>query len=124
MLKTLTVTFFCCSFAIFCSAQLADSKWKATLDIESGIDVLLSFGTDTLQVFSSDDEMLVETMTYSYQDSTITIIKVDGQSDCEPGKSSKYSLLIKGDSATFKAVEDSCDTRKWALDNVTMHKKE
>ncbi|CAN5184700.1 hypothetical protein BH20BAC1_BH20BAC1_23810 [soil metagenome] len=124
ILKTLLITFFCCSLSFFCNAQLAGSKWKATLNIESGFDVLFSFSGDTLQVLSYDDGSLVETMTYSYDDSGITLTKVDGQSECEPGKPAKYNLPVTGDTATFTVIEDSCDNRKYALDQIVMRKND
>lgn len=123
-MKTLLITFFCCSLSFFCNAQLAGSKWKATLNIEAGFDVLFSFTADTLKVLSYEDGSLVETMTYSYNGSVITLTKVDGQSECEPGKPAKYDLPVTGDTATFTVIEDSCDNRKYALDQVMIKKKE
>jgi hypothetical protein len=96
-------------------AQFTNSKWTTTLQLDSPVDVLFDFKTDTLEVFSLPDSSSLETMLYSVKDNVLTLQKIYGQSQCD-STAAKYKFEIKDDQIIFELVEDGCDDRSNVLD--------
>jgi len=99
-------------------AQIQNTIWKGTLKIDNSPEALFDFGKDTLKVRAYQNNMVIETMTYAYTDTSFTVKKVEGQSDCDNTVLGKYKFTIKGDELTLKAVKDDCDDRSSALNDT------
>ena len=76
-------------------AQLTNTKWKATLQLDEPIDVVFNFSADTLNVTSADDNSDIEAMNYSLQDTVLTLRKLYGQSQCDTSAVGNYSYKVK-----------------------------
>jgi hypothetical protein len=101
-------------------AQLANSKWKGILEIGSPVNVSFEFGKDTLAVMNLDQNSVLETMIYKVTNSTFTIVKIAGESDCESSTIGKYKYEIKENTLILTTVEDVCDDRGPVLNNVKL----
>ncbi len=104
-------------------AQLSNTKWKGTLNIEGGLDVLFNFGNDTLDVLSAEDNSSLETMTYTLTDSVLTLVKLYGQSQCDstPGK---YKYVMDNDELTIRLDSDNCTDRAQAIGTMELKKED
>jgi hypothetical protein len=120
-------TFFCLLVTLLAAgahAQLANSKWKTTLKLESPADVIFEFGKDTLNVTQVADGGLLETMVFSVKDGILTIQKTSGQSDCDTSTIGKYKLEMKDDKTILATlVSDDCSDRSTVLDKTTWIKE-
>ncbi len=99
-------------------AQLTNTKWKGTLQLENPADVVFDFRNDTLEVSRVADSSNLETMTYTVQDTLLTLQKIYGQSDCDSTVAGKYKFEIKDDGLYITLIEDDCDDRSSVLDNT------
>jgi hypothetical protein len=108
--------------AIHTHAQLTNTKWKGTLKIDEDVPAIFDFGKDTLKLTRFANNAPIENMTYSITDSTLTLKKTEGQSDCDNDVIGKYKFLIKGDALSLKLLSDACEDRSSVLDNTTYSK--
>lgn len=97
-------------------AQLNNTKWKGTIQLENKIDVVFEYTKDTLAVSNIADNSNIETMTYAITDSIITLQKIYGQSDCDITEG-KYKFWIKDNSLYMTSISDACDDRSGVLNN-------
>ena len=104
------------------SAQLANTTWKGTLNIQGGIDVQFMYGKDTLNVINVEDNSTLETMKYTVKDSIVTIQKISGQSQCDPSSLGKYKFVINNGQMTMSMVSDDCYDRSNAIGTLTLKK--
>jgi hypothetical protein len=93
------------------NAQLTNTKWKVTLALENQIDVIFSFKKDTVTAFYAIDNSVGEEMTYTATDTSFTIQKIWGQSECSVGSKGSYRFEIKEGYMYVKAVSDDCERR-------------
>ena len=102
-------------------AQLENTRWKATLQINGPLNTLMDFRKDTVLIDTVADSNLIERMTYTSDDTSFTLLKIDGQSDCykEPGK---YHFAITGDNLLLKLLADECYDRYSVIQNTTWKK--
>jgi hypothetical protein len=102
-------------------AQLENTRWKATLQINGPLNTLMDFRKDTVLIYTVADSNLIERMTYTSDDTSFTLLKIDGQSDCykEPGK---YHFAITGDNLLLKLLADECYDRYSVIQNTTWKK--
>ena len=102
-------------------AQLENTRWKATLQINGPLNTLMDFRKDTVLIYTVADSNLIERMTYTIDDTSFTLLKIDGQSDCykEPGK---YHFAITGDNLVLKLLADECYDRYSVIQNTTWKK--
>ncbi|GEO10429.1 hypothetical protein [Segetibacter aerophilus] len=103
-------------------AQLANSKWKGVLELGSPVNVSFEFGKDTLAVMNLDQSSVLETMIYKVTNSTFTLVKVSGQSDCETSTIGKYKYEIKENTLILTTIEDVCEDRGPVLNNLKLVK--
>ena len=100
-------------------AQLANTRWKTTLHIESkALNVILDFKNDTALLYTVADSILIEKMTYTKSNRLLTLLKVDGQSDCENDMPGEYGYTIKGDSLFLELLNDKCYDRYIVLQHT------
>jgi hypothetical protein len=98
-------------------AQFANTQWKGEMGIPQGegqpleaTEAVWDFKPDTVIVHfpgGGQDEV----MTYRVTGDILTLIKVSGSSECDPGSSGKYRYRIQGDQFFIKVSEDSCAGR-------------
>lgn len=103
-------------------AQLANTKWKGTLNLDSPMDVVFNFTKDTLEVTSVDDNSSLETNIYSVQDSVLSIQKLYGQSQCDSA-AGKYIFSISGNQLTLNVKNDPCDSRAQIIGSMKLNKE-
>ncbi|MDE3182407.1 MAG: hypothetical protein KGM16_03215 [Bacteroidota bacterium] len=104
-------------------AQLSNTKWKGTLNVEGGMDVLFNFSNDTLDVQNAADNSSLETMTYTNTDSVLTLVKLYGQSQCDT-TAGKYKYVIVNNEMTLSVLSDSCVDRAGAIGTMKLEKEE
>ena len=121
-MKKITILALILFAAITTRAQLANTKWKGTLKIEEDVPAIFDFGEDTLKVVRFANNMPIEIMVYSVADSTITLKKTDGQSDCDNDVVGKYKFSVRNDVLSLKLLSDACDDRSSVLNNINLAK--
>ena len=123
MNKILILAVICC-FGYAAKAQLASTSWIGTMNVQGGMDAIFNYGKDTLVVINPSDNSTIETMTYSVNDSIISIKKVDGTSPCDNETVGKYSYKLENDQLTMKLVADDCSERAQAIESITLKKNQ
>ncbi|MGI8951640.1 MAG: hypothetical protein ACR2FN_08650 [Chitinophagaceae bacterium] len=99
-------------------AQLTNTKWKGTLKLDNPLDAFFDFKNDTLFVTSVADSSTIEIMTYTANDSSFTIQKISGQSDCDGTTVGKYKFKIDNNGMNIVLISDDCDDRSSVLNNT------
>ena len=102
-------------------AQLANTKWKGTLNVENGMDAVFNFHNDTLDVSSAESGEDIETMSYNTTDSVLTLIKLYGQSQCDT-TAGKYKYAIEDNELTLSLISDECPDRSQAIGTMKLEK--
>ena len=109
--------------ALFTSAfaQLKNTRWKTTLQINGPVNAILDFKKDTVLLYTVADSNMIERMIYTKDDTSFTLVKIDGQSDCynSPGK---YAFSVKGDELSLRMVKDDCYDRYSVIQNTVWKK--
>lgn len=111
MKKLILMAFALGFIALSAQSQLADTKWKSSMNIPNPVECLLQFKKDTLIVLvAADPSMVVETMTYKLKNDTLTIYKVSGTSPCTdtPGL---YKWVLKDEKLFITPLSDECEDR-------------
>ena len=100
------------------SAQLKNTRWNATLELNGSVNTMIDFGKDTALVYTVSDSTMIEKMTYTSNDTSFTLMKIEGQSQCDniPGK---YGFTIKENNLSVKVLKDECYDRSNVLENTT-----
>jgi hypothetical protein len=117
-MKKIIITALVILAAAVANAQLKNTKWKGTLQLDNPMDLILNFRTDTLLASMAQDGSVIETMSYSATDSTFTFEKISGQSDCSTGSKATYRFDIKENALSVKTISDACDARSYYLNNT------
>jgi Domain of unknown function (DUF3471) len=113
-LLVITASLFSASFA-----QLANTRWKTTLHIDGQTpNVIFDFKKDTVSLYNVADSALIETMTYTKNDTSFIVTKTDGQSDCDNGSVGKYGFTIKADTLFLALLKDDCYDRYSVIQNT------
>ncbi|MDN3655234.1 hypothetical protein QWZ08_06350 [Ferruginibacter paludis] len=100
------------------TAQLRDTRWKTLLQLSNGpTTTAIDFRKDTVLVYTVADSTMIERMTYTKSDTSLTLIKIDGQSGCDttPGK---YGFTISSGKLALKLLQDDCYDRYSAIQNT------
>jgi hypothetical protein len=99
------------------SAQLKNTRWNTTLEINGSVNTMFDFRKDTVLVYTVADSTMIEKMTYSSDDTSFTLMKIEGQSQCDniPGK---YGFTIKENNLSLKLLKDECYDRYNVLENT------
>jgi hypothetical protein len=105
-------------------AQVANSKWKVTLQLDDPVDVIFNFGTDTLDVTNAADNSDIEAMNYTLQDTVLTMRKLYGQSQCDTAAVGTYSCKITDNQLWLKLISDDCEDRSNVIKDIKLDKTE
>ena len=99
------------------SAQLKNTRWNTTLEINGSVNTMIDFGKDTALVYTVADSAMIEKMTYTSTDTSFILMKIEGQSQCDniPGK---YGFTIKDNNLSMKLLKDECNDRSNVLENT------
>lgn len=109
--------------AFTANAQLTNTKWKATLNIQGGMNVEFIYSKDTLDVVNLDDHSSLETMKYTENDSVLTLQKLFGNSQCDTSTLGKYKYAMHNNEMTMSLISDSCFDRSNAIGTLTLKKE-
>lgn len=112
------------SLVVTGNAQLANSKWKGVLNIQSGMNTVFNFSNDTLDVVSADNNESLETMKYTIKDSLLTLQKLYGSSQCDTSTPGVYKFQIVENELTLDLVSDDCPDRAEAIGTMKLNKEE
>ncbi len=116
-MKRIIFIFLVTSTSVTVQAQLKNTKWKGTLNLENKIDVVFDYRNDTLEVINVRDSSSIEIMTYTIQNNIFSLQKISGQSDCDNTVIGKYKFEINNDTLSITLVSDDCNDRYPVLDN-------
>jgi hypothetical protein len=107
----------CLAFSGVAKSQIQNTRWERTLPINGDVNSILDFRDDTASLYTVADSSIVEVMTYSHTDSSVTLLKLYGQSECDslPGK---YRFAISNDSLTLTMISDQCYDRSSVIDGT------
>jgi hypothetical protein len=105
------------------NAQLANTKWKGVLNIQSGMNTVFNFSNDTLEVLNADTNESLETMKYSTKDSLLTLQKLYGSSQCDTSTPGVYKYQINNNEMTLTLVSDDCPDRSEAIGTMKLNKE-
>ncbi|MGH2566113.1 MAG: hypothetical protein ACRDE5_16460 [Ginsengibacter sp.] len=105
------------------NAQLANTKWKGTLNLDSPTDAIFSFSGDTLDVLNAIDNSSMETMRFTIKDSVLTLQKLFGHSQCDTSTIGSYKFNVTGDDMTLKLMSDACDDRAEVIGDIKLNKE-
>lgn len=100
------------------NAQFTNTKWKGTLMFDTPTDIVFDFKKDTLAVLFASDNSEIEEMTYTATDTSFTIKKVWGQSDCNNDTKGQYHFEIKEGVMSVKTIADDCYSRSMYLNGT------
>jgi len=122
-MKRILITVFIIFIAFATNAQLSNTKWKGTLNVEGGMDVIFYFNNDTLDVLNAESGESLETMKYTTRDSVLTLVKLFGQSQCDstPGN---YKYVIENNQLTLSLISDECPDRSGAIGTMKLEKED
>jgi hypothetical protein len=56
-------------------AQLQNTRWQATLEINGSVSTILDFRKDTVLLYTVADSSMIEKMIYTRDDTTFTLVK-------------------------------------------------
>jgi hypothetical protein len=98
-------------------AQIENTRWKTSIRAPEPTNVIIDFKKDRVSVYTVSDSTTIETMTYTKTDHSFTLLKIDGQTDCDNSTAGKYNFNIKNDSSFFTLVKDECEDRASVLQN-------
>jgi hypothetical protein len=98
-------------------AQLTNTKWAGKMNVPNETRVMLDFKKDSVVMFIVDEARVGEIMTYSIQDSIITMKKKSGHSPCSVDDVFKVTYTIKNDKLFISNLSDNCDARIQAWTN-------
>lgn len=103
--------------ASYVNAQLENTRWKATIVIENPVNVIFDFKKDTASIYTVADSTVIETMTYTSTDTSVTLSKIEGESECgnEPGK---YKFTITNNMMLLTLISDDCYDRSSVVDST------
>ncbi|HRI20598.1 MAG TPA: DUF3471 domain-containing protein [Panacibacter sp.] len=104
--------------SISAKAQLENTRWKATLIIDGQVNTIFDFKKDTCSIYTVADSTVIETMTYKQNDTTFTLLKIEGQSDCGNDVSGIYHFKVKDNQLFVQVLSDDCDDRASVLQNT------
>ncbi len=107
------------SLAVFAgNAQLKNTKWKATLQLQELKDAIFDFRTDTLKAILVTDSSVLETMTYTVQGDALKLKRVSGQSGCDNDVVGIYHFKITNNQLNLSLADDPCNDRSPVLDHT------
>ncbi len=103
-------------------AQLQNTSWTGRINGDYPRNAILSFKKDSLILYTVSDSEVVERMTYTLSGTTITLNKIDGQSDCDNSTPGKYGFGFKDGKMLIKLISDACNDRSSAFDTTRWRK--
>lgn len=116
-------TLIVCLTACTVNAQFSNTKWKGTLNVDGGMDVVFHFKGDTLNVVNTYDNSSLETMKYSVDGKVITLQKLWGSSQCSESTLGKYKYAIVKDEMKLSLISDDCYDRSNAIATLKLKKE-
>jgi hypothetical protein len=120
--KMITLAFLVFFTAIAGRAQIANTKWTASLQLQQQVTVLFDFKKDTLRAITVADSTVIETMTYAVQDTAIQFKKISGQSECDSMVIGMYRFKIRANQLSLSLISDNCNDRSSVLDHTVWTK--
>jgi hypothetical protein len=117
-MKKIVIVLLTCFSPGLLFGQLENTRWKATLIIENPVNTIFDFKKDTVSLYTVADSTLIEIMKYSINDTSFTLLKLDGQSDCNNSTPGKYRYQVTEDRLNLAMIEDDCPDRSSVINNT------
>lgn len=86
--------------------------------INGPVNVILDFKKDSVSVYKVADSSMIEIMTYTNNDTSFTLTKIDGQSDCNTTTQGRYGFKIKKDTLSTNLITDECEDRSSVINST------
>lgn len=117
-MKKITVLLSAFVFSASAFAQLENTKWKSTVTIDGPVNVIFHFKKTTVDLYRIADNSLIESMSYSHNDTSFTLKKIGGQSDCDDATPGKYRFVLMPKTMLLKVITDNCGDRSSVIDKT------
>lgn len=99
------------------NAQVANTQWQGSIELDSTTKVTLYFSKDTLTIKNTDNSQTIEVLTFAEKGNIILLQKVSGEAtDCDKRDVGIYKFAIRDNAIFFALVEDNCNTRSSIID--------
>jgi len=111
----LLVTIGLCNATHAQQLTLTNTSWKGIISAQNDFAAILTFSKDTFQVAMAEENVLIETMSYSLKGDTLTVRKIAGGSPCDDTTIGTYKIAIKNDIFYITVITDECMERSMAF---------
>ncbi|MEP7319808.1 MAG: DUF3471 domain-containing protein, partial [Panacibacter sp.] len=118
IMKKITVLLSAFVFMASAFAQLENTKWKSTITIDGPVNVIFHFKKTTVDLYRIADNSLIESMSYTHNDTSFTLKKISGQSDCDDAIPGKYRYVLMPKTLLLKVITDNCGDRSSVIDKT------
>ena len=123
MKRVLTAIMIIC-FCHAAKAQLANTTWTGSIMAGgNNLNILWHLASDTSFFYNNDDNSLLDVSVFKVQDSTLSLRKVSGLSNCGE-EEGVYKFVIKDNTLNLYLAKDDCSDRSDALDKSVLTRKE
>jgi hypothetical protein len=122
MKKTMLLAVLTCFLIAGAKAQLANTKYKGTIQMDAPTEIVWSFEKDTVRVYKLADNAMIETFTYKLDHDVLTLTKAYGISPCDVSMVGKYQTAWKDDTLELTVIEDACTGRADAIAGIAYTK--
>jgi len=102
----------------FVIAQLENTRWKSTVTIEEPVNVIFDFKKNTVALYRVADGTLIENMSYTCNNTSFTLRKITGQSDCDNATPGKYGFKVNHNKMLIKLIKDDCYDRSSVINDT------
>ncbi|SOD90723.1 S8 family peptidase [Spirosoma fluviale] len=98
---------------------IRNTRWTGVVLAPDGVQVVLTFGTDTLSIVPKNETTPLETMLYQQKGDTLALQKVSGQSPCGTSVTGFYRLTYvnNGEGLKLLPISDDCLERQNAFES-------
>ena len=120
--KTILIAAFVFVLSTNAKAQLAGTQWQAVINIPIPVKAMFDFKKDTLFLIDNttmDSGFVHEIMKYKFENDTLSLQKISGDSPCDSSQIGKYKVEFKDEKMFLILIEDACDGRAdaWPSDD-------
>jgi hypothetical protein len=111
-MKTFKLALIIICFSTLAKAQLTNTKWSGTMHVPGDLPVVLDFKSDTLNLVSKQSGKVFESMIYKISGDIITVVKIEGDSPCDPGFKATMKYTLINNQLTLTVFNADCEN--WA----------
>lgn len=122
-MKKLLILFLAIISSAGVAAQVTNTSWKGIFNIPDPTEMILQFKADTL-LLNYPSGSTLEEMSYKINNDTLSIQKLEGQSDCNTSEDAIYKIVMKNKRLFISPLSDNCFSRLNAWSSKGLEKIE